>query len=198
MAEEIKNLIEKIHSEGIQAAEAKAAEIENRAKEEAAAILNRAKEEAAAMTSGAREQILHMEEKSKTLLSQAGRDLLLSLRKEINALLGRLIGVDVRAALSTEALQKIILELVKSHPSEHKQDIVISLKKEDAEHLQKHFLVRLKEETKKNIVIKPSEDVLGGFTISFDAGKSEFDFSDKALAEYISLYLKPNLKEILK
>jgi V/A-type H+/Na+-transporting ATPase subunit E len=198
MAEEIKNLIEKIHNEGIQAAEAKAAEIEERAKQEAEAIVTRAKQEAEAMTSAAKERILRMEEKNKTLLTQAGRDLLLSLRKEIGVILGRLVSVDVRAALNPDALQKIILEMVKNYSGEHKQEIVISLKKEDAEHLQKHFLGRIKEETKKNIVVKPSEDILGGFTISFDAGKSQFDFTDKALAEYISLYLKPNLSGILK
>ncbi|MFA5156512.1 MAG: V-type ATP synthase subunit E family protein [Candidatus Omnitrophota bacterium] len=198
MAEEIKNLIEKIHSEGIQAAEAKAAEIENKAREEADAIVSRAKEEAEAMLSAAKERISRMEEKSKTLLTQAARDLLLSLRKEINAVLGRLVNADVRSALNPDALQRIILEMVKNYPGGQEQEIVISLKKEDAEQLQKHFLGRLKEETKRNIVIKPSEDILGGFTISFDAGKSQFDFTDKALAEYISLYLKPNLSGILK
>ncbi|MFA5144873.1 MAG: hypothetical protein WC723_02565 [Candidatus Omnitrophota bacterium] len=198
MAEEIKDLIEKIYGEGVQAAEAKAAEIEKQAKLEAENILKKAKKQSEESTAVAEERISRMEDKSKALLAQAGRDLLLSLKQEINASLERLVIADVRLALNPEALQKIILEAIKAYGGEHKQEIVITLKKEDAEQLQKHFLARLKEETKKNIVLKPSEEVPGGFTISFDAGKSQFDFTDKALAEYISLYVKPSLKEILQ
>ena len=47
-------------------------------------------------------------------------------------------------------------------------------------------------------MLKPAEDILGGFTISFDSGKSQFDFTDQALAEYIGQYLKPKLEEILQ
>jgi vacuolar-type H+-ATPase subunit E/Vma4 len=46
--------------------------------------------------------------------------------------------------------------------------------------------------------VQPSEDISSGFIISYDQGKSYFDFSDKALAEYIAGYLKPQLSEILK
>ena len=45
----------------------------------------------------------------------------------------------------------------------------------------------------KKIILKPAEEISGGFTISFDNGKSCYDFTDKALAEYIGTYLKPKL-----
>ncbi|PIW68507.1 MAG: V-type ATP synthase subunit E, partial [Candidatus Omnitrophica bacterium CG12_big_fil_rev_8_21_14_0_65_42_8] len=53
-------------------------------------------------------------------------------------------------------------------------------------------------EAKKGIVVRASDEISVGFTISFDAGKSQYDFTDKALAEYIGVYLKPKLSEILK
>jgi vacuolar-type H+-ATPase subunit E/Vma4 len=45
--------------------------------------------------------------------------------------------------------------------------------------------------------LRPAEEISGGFTISFDDGKSCYDFTDKALAEYIGIYLKPKLNQIL-
>jgi len=71
------------------------------------------------------------------------------------------------------------------------------LRKEDLERLREGFLSELKDAVKKGIVLKPSEDILGGLTISYDAGRSLFDFTDKALTEYITSYLRPKLKEVL-
>ena len=198
MTEDIKHLIEKINQEGVQAAEAKAGEIEEQAKRQAAEILDKAKKESQRLLAQAQDKLKVMEEKQKHLLAQAGRDFMLSLKKEITAAIERLIIEDVRQALSPEAMHKIITEVIKNYGGQHKDDIVVSLKAEDAEALQKHYLAKLKEESKKGIILKPSGEISGGFTISFDAGRSQFDFTDSALADYIGTYLKPQLNEILK
>lgn len=197
MAQDIKNLIEKIQQDGIRVAEEKAKEIENQARREATQILEKAKTEAVRIISEAKEEISAAKEKQKTLLAQAARDLLLALRKEISAILERIILQEVKDTLTPEAMYKIIAEVIKgSKPFE--EGIVISLNKADLASLEKEFLRKLKEETKKGVVLKPSEEISGGFTISFDSGKSHFDFSDQALAEYIGTYLKPKLAELLK
>jgi V/A-type H+-transporting ATPase subunit E len=198
MAEDIKGLIEKIQQEGIQAAQAKAKEIEEAAKKEAEAMIKKAQADANKLLAEAKEKIATEEKSSRALLSQAGRDLILSLRKEINSLLDKIIQAQVREALSPEEIFKILLSLIKEHRGQEAEAIIISLKKEDLEKLEKGFLGELKEHSKKGITLKPSEDILAGFTISFDAGRSQFDFTDQALADYISLYLKPKLGAILQ
>ena len=131
-------------------------------------------------------------------MAQAGRDFLLSLRKEISAAIERIILQDVRQALSPETMHKILAEAIKHYGAGQKGEAVVTLKPEDAEALEKHYLAKLKEETRKGIILKPSGEISGGFTISFDAGRSQFDFTDSALADYIGTYLKPQLSEILK
>lgn len=196
MAEDIKGLIEKIQQEGISVADEKAAQIEQEAKQKAAQILSQAKQEADKVLAEAEEKISRMEEKDRVLLSQAGRDLILSLKQEINNMLMRLVSSSMHEALRQDVISKIMLELVKC-ASHHKEDIIITLSKEEIGLIEKDLLHKLKEEAKKGVTLKPSQDIRAGFTISFDAGKSCFDFSDKALAEYISQYLKPKLAEIL-
>ena len=197
MAEEIRDLIEKINQEGIKAAEEKAQNIEAAAKQRADDILAQARLEAGEMIAVAKDRIHREDEKGKTLLAQAGRDLLLSLRKEINAILGRIVVSDIHQVLTPEALFKLLSEVVRNYKAGESSDITVFLNKEDLEHLEKNFLNKLREETKKKIILRPAEEISGGFTISFDSGKSCYDFTDKALAEYIGTYLKPKLNKIL-
>jgi V/A-type H+-transporting ATPase subunit E len=198
MAEEIRDLIEKINQEGIRAAEEKARTIDAAAKQRADEILSRAQREADGMISAANDRIRREDEKEKTLLAQAGRDLLLSLRKEINALLGRILVTEVRQALTPEILSGLISEAVRNYSAGKHSDVMVFLSSRDQEILEQHFLSRLSEETKKTILLRPSEEISGGFTISFDSGKSCHDFTDKALADYIGTYLKPKLNRILQ
>jgi len=198
MTEDIQSLIEKINQEGVQAAEAKAREIENQARVKADQIIARAKSEADKMLVEANERISKMQEKEKALLSQAGRDLLLVLHQELNAMLDRLVVQELRASLAPEQMFKILSSIIQSACKQDKTEILVSLNKDDAEALENAFLAKLKEETKKEIVLKHSDGIRAGFVISFDAGKSQFDFSDQALSEYLGTYLKPKLKEILQ
>lgn len=198
MAEDIKNLIEKIQQEGIKTAQEKAKEIEAQAAKEAARLLQEAKDQAERFIREAGERVNKMEEKQKTLLEQAGRDLLIVLRKEIGALLHRIISLEVKNALAPEALAKLIMELVKNYSRQAEGQTIVSLNQEDLEFLEKGFLSKLQEEVKKGVSLKPADDIQGGFVISYDGGKSQCDFSDQALAEYIGVYLKPKLAEILK
>jgi V/A-type H+-transporting ATPase subunit E len=198
MAEDIKNLIEKIQQEGIKIAQDKAKEIETQAAKVAERLLREAKGQAEGLISEANERISKMQEKQKTLLAQAGRDLLLVLRKEINASLDKLIGLEVKNTLTPDALTKIIIELIEGYGGKNGGQIAVSLRKEDLGLLEKGLLHKLQEEVKKGLTLKAEDDIQGGFVISYDGGKSQCDFSDKALAEYIGAYLKPKLAEILK
>jgi vacuolar-type H+-ATPase subunit E/Vma4 len=198
MPEEIRDLIEKINQEGIKAAEEKAQNIEAAARQRADDILAQARREAEEMIAAAKDRIRREDEKEKTLLTQAGRDLLLTLRTEMNAMLGRMMVSEIRQALTPEALVKLLSEVVTHYSAGESGDIAVLLHKEDLENLEKNFLHKLREETKKKIILRPSEEISGGFTISFDSGRSCYDFTDKALAEYIGTYLKPRLNQILK
>jgi len=197
MSDEIKNLIEKINQEGIRAAEEKAAQIESEAKKRSAEILRNAQLAAEKLIKDAEEQTRLMDEKEKALLAQAGRDMLLTLRKEINSMLEHIVTQEIRQVMTPQYLTGVISELILKTCSQGGSDIIVSLKKEDLDALESNFLARLKDETKRQIVLRSSGEISGGFTISFDSGSSQYDFTDKALAEYIGGYLKPKLAQIL-
>lgn len=197
MAENIQNLIKKIQEEGIKTAQEQARDIEAKAKLEAQAIIEKARREAEKLISEAKEKISREEDSSNVLLKQAARDLLLKLRKELEQMLQRIIMQEVQGAFKAGELEKIITSLLKESLDAHSSALVV-LSKEDYARLEGHFLDKLREEIKKGVVLKSSEEISGGFTLSFDQGKSCFDFTDKALSEYLGSSLKPKLNEFLK
>jgi len=198
MAEELKGLIEKIQEEGVRAGEDKAKAIEIEARKLAKTIIEKAEKEAENTLQDAREKIASMEKSGKASLKQAGRDLILSLHKQVNNLLEKIITSRIKEALTPGEIAKIITVIAKDTATDGKKDITVSLSKKDLEKMEKGLLTELKSQLKQTITLKSSEDVKGGFIISYDEGKSHYDFSDEALAEYIGSYLRPKLAEMLK
>ena len=89
MAEQVQELIDKIKSEGIQAADQKAQEIQSHAQKEAQRIVENAKQEAQCYLRDAKEEIKKMQESTQMALRQASRDTLLALKKEIRLAVSR-------------------------------------------------------------------------------------------------------------
>ncbi len=198
MAQEIKDLIEKIQKEGIKVANEQAAQVKAQAETEAKKIISEAKIESQKIIEQATAESKRLNDSTSASLKQAGRDLLISLRKEINSMLASLIKADVGQALTANELTKILETLIKNAPLSLGSEIIISLNQHDQERIEKEFFKQLAHDTKKQITLKSSDGINSGFIISFDAGKSIFDFSDSALSEYISGFLKPELGKILK
>lgn len=199
MAEELQGLINKIREEGIKAAENKASEIEKEAKHKAETLIAQASKKASDILDDAREKITRSEDASKESLKQAGRDLMLVLRKEINAMLDKLVAAHVHKVLTSEEMAKILCAILKDFDARSLDTkVIISARKDELDKLEKALLAELKEETKKGIILRSADTIRGGFMISYDSGRSYYDFSDKALAEYIAGYLRPKLGELLK
>lgn len=197
MAQEIKDLIAKIQQEGIQVAEVQAAQIKAEADRTSLQMIAEAKLEAQRIIEQANSQAKRLDDSTQAALKQAGRDLLISLKQEIISMLDRLIKLELRQALTAEELARIIAATIKNAPLSLGAQIVVSLNKQDKDKLEQGFLKRLVEETKKTIVLKSTEGIDSGFVISFDAGKSMFDFSGPALSDYLSSCLRPELSKIL-
>ncbi len=197
MPEDIQALIEKINADGIKVAQEKALQIESQAKLHALEITKKAKEDAEKIIQQAQERIAKDQERNKALLVQASRDMLLNLRKEINDMLQKVVNYQVKQSIPEEAVKNAIVEFIKNETNKHQGQIIVSVNKDDVEVLGKAIILKLKENMKKEIILKPSEDISAGLIISFDSGKSCYDFSDKAVAEYIGNYLKPKLNELL-
>lgn len=198
MAQEIKDLIEKIQKEGVEAAEEKARQIEAEARRKADSLLKEARAEAGRLLAETQDKCAGFKESTQIELKQAARDLLLFLRQEINAMLERIVVERVREALGHEELARIIRGFIKECAEQGEGELCVSLSPEDAKKLQGVFLAELKDKTRQGILLKSSAEISGGFIVSYDAGRSHYDFTDRAIAAYIGTYLKPRLRELFE
>lgn len=198
MAEDIQGLIEKIKREGIQAAEVKAHDIEAQAKQNADEIVKKARQEAEIILENAKEMSVRTEKDTQVLLKQAARDLVLAFKKELNDILNKIIAAEIKPVLNSEQIAELLFVLIKDYAQAEKEGLVITLPKADQENLQQYLFSRLKEEVKKGITFKTNDDIQAGFQISYDAGKSYYDFTEQSLIDYLSARIKPKLAELFK
>jgi len=198
MPEEIKGLIEKIQKEGIQKAQDERQKIVAGAKEESARLIEDARRQADSIIQKAKDESQKHRESVDSALRQAGRDFLISLRSQIEALLNKIISQKISESLTAQEMAKIIGAIVKEYGRKEKLDqLEVILNKGDLARLKEALLSELANRLTKGITLKPSDNISAGFTISFDSGKSHFDFSDQALAEYLSSYLHKEIAKIL-
>lgn len=199
MVKQVQELIDKIKQEGFEAAQKKAQTIESEAEQKAKSIVSQAEKQAKDIIERAQRQADQFQKSSQAAIQQASRDTILDLKKKIQEMLKHIILQETQAALTPEILGEMITALARDfHKSDVSSDIRTVLNSEDLENLKKGFLKKIKDELKKDIQLNPSDEIKKGFVISFDKGKSSFDFSDESLAEYMSGYLNEELHNILK
>ena len=200
MSQHVQELIDKIKSEGIQTAKQEAGEIAKQAQDQA----NKINEEAIAVSDqllqNSNDDIKKMHESTHMALKQASRDMLLALRGEIENMLKKIISSQVKDSLSSAQLANIIAEVIKgsSQAGQSTSDIRVTLNANDLKELNESFVAKLKAKVKGTIKLEASEDIDKGFTISYDAGKSNFDFTDESLAQFLSQYLNSQVSDLLK
>ncbi len=200
MSEKLKELLNKINEEGVQKAEENAKAIELMAKKDADKILKDAKSEARRIVEDAKSKAAKKDQATELALKQAARDLVLSLKDEIKKMFHKIVSGEISKAMSSENMADILKDLIEAYLKEDGKasDIKVLLKKEDLERLKKSFIAKLKDRLKDGVEFRPSPNINYGFSISFDKGKSFFDFTDEGLKEALCAYLNPEVTRLLK
>lgn len=200
MAQQVQELINKIKQEGIVAAEKKAQEIETQARQRAENILAQAQQKSQELLHQAQEEIKKQQQVSQLAIKQSARNLLLDLRKQINLTLNGILQKNISSSLTPESTANILNSLIKNFIEKQSlpKDLHLLLNPSDVNNLKNGILGKLQQEMKNPILVRSSESVSKGFTISFDGGKSSFDFTDQGLTDYLSGYLNSELATLLK
>lgn len=193
---QLKELLEKINKDGVQTAEQKASEIISEAEKKAAGILETAKKDAEKIISDAKADAARAEAGGKAAISQAGRDLVLKTKSELELLFDKIINSEVKSTMSGKVLEEAIVTIVKGWAE--KGEYTVQLSEKDFKDLEKGLVSKLAEEIKKGTEIKPFPGVESGFRLSEKDGGSYFNFTAEAVAANLSELLNPALSEIVK
>lgn len=198
MDAQLKELIEKIKSDGVKSAGAEAAQIIAEAEKKAAEIIANATRKAEDTKSKAASDASRSEASGKDALKQAGRNLLIDLRKEVEALFNSLLEEEIRGALTVETVEKSIITVIEKWSDQSAGDLELLVPEKDLAELEKGLKKKLATQMKEGMEIKPFKDIAGGFRISTKDGSAFYDFSDEELTALYSRYLSPTLFETVK
>ena len=200
MSEKLKALLEKINQEGVRQAEENARAIESKAKADAEKIVQDARSQAEKIIGDAKGSAIKTKRSGEIALKQASRDLILALKDETKKIFNKIVTDETVKVMSQKNMADILTALIENYVEKDGKtsDVKVLLKKEDLDNLRKTFISKLKDRLKKGIEFKPSPTIDAGFSISFDKGKSFFDFTDEGLTEALCAYLNPELARLLK
>ncbi|MFO7731194.1 MAG: V-type ATP synthase subunit E [Spirochaetia bacterium] len=194
---QLKELIDRIKSEGIESAEQQAQKIVQEAETQAKQIVSDAETEADKIRQKAEEDAQRREQTGRQSLKQAGRDLLLSLEKRLQALFDTVIYTESAAALKGKLLQGTIKQLI-DRWDEEVAELHLLVAEDELQSIEKGLRDQLSAQLAKGMELKPLANVEAGFQVGYKDGSAYYNFTAEGVAEIVSQFLNPKLAEILK
>ncbi len=192
MAEELQQLLEKIQHDGVERANAEAAEILAKAKADAATILKNAETEAAARRAAAESDAQAFEERARKSIAQSARDTVLDVKARLDALLENLLAKDVQAALAQpDETARLALAALKGLAADT-ADVAANAA------LAAALKAQLAAAAVTGVTVTVDDRVGAGFSIRLDNGRVEHDFSEAALAAALARRLRPDLAALVR
>ena len=196
---QLKELIDQIKKDGVEAAESEAQAILKAANDEAEKIILNAKAEAERILQEAKKGNERMVKSSEDAIRQAGRNLLISFRESVARELKAIVGENVNAVYSSDAFAELIISIVEGWANKpDAEDITVVLNTQDLNKFEETLLSALKEKMLKGITLKANDNFDGGFRIAVNNGSAYYDYSAEAVVDMLSNYLSPKVTELLK
>ena len=196
---QLQELIEQIKKDGVEAAETEAEAIIRAANEKAEKIIADAQAQADKILLDAKKENEKMVKSSEDAIRQAGRNLLISFREGVTKELNAILNKNVNAVYSSEALAKLIINVVESWAKKpDAEDITVIISSESLKSLEDTLLAGLKEKMLEGVTLKAGDNFDAGFRISANNTGAYYDYSAEAVVEMLSAYLSPKVTELLK
>ncbi|MBQ3809337.1 MAG: hypothetical protein II839_00795 [Kiritimatiellae bacterium] len=192
MSEELQSLLDRIQADGVAKAEARAADIVSAAEKKAADIVSAAEKKAAERLAKAEADAATFERRAGESLRQAARDVVRSVRENVQETCERLLRADVKAALSGDALAAVVETVAKASAAED-AGAELRVPPAEAEKVAAHAKARLAAELAKGLKIAPDADVAAGVRVLVKNGRVEHDFTAEAVVEALSRVVRPEL-----
>lgn len=199
MEMQLQELIEKIKTDGVAAAEKDAAQKVSAADAEAKRIVTEAKAEADKIIAQAKEESERFARAGEDAIRQAGRNLLISFResvaKELDGILKAKVAEKYDAAVLADLIPKAVEAWAGNTSAE---SAAVLLNEGDLKTLEDTLLAALKEKLLTGVTLKTDNRFGGGFRIVAADGGAYYDFSADTVADMFAAYLNPKVASLLK
>lgn len=194
---QLKELIDSIHRDGVDKARREGETLLQQARAQSDEIVADAKAQAVALLAKARQEQEQMQRSGRESLQQASRDLVLKVRKQLEAVFSALLKEKAGAALGDKEITAAIAAMIANWAPERRDRIEVLLPGERFEPMAKALRQALAGKIAAGIEIKVSADVTDGFRVAEKDGQSYYDFSAASIAENLAVFLNPVMAGIV-
>lgn len=197
MAEELQHLIERIQREAVDTGEQQAAKIVAQAREKAASLVKDAEARAAAIVEKADQEAKLFTQRSEQALSQAARDLLISVGHGVEQIFEQLTGDAAGKALDAATIRPVLARIMEAYAKEGGQPKHLELIVGEADRtaITDYFKQQFAAALAAGLTITVDPRTQKGFKVRRHDRHIEHDFSREAIADAVSAYLRPVLAE---
>lgn len=198
MAEELQPLLDQIRKEGTEKAESEAAEILAQAKEKAAQTVRDAEAKAKELVAKAETDAEVFSQRSIATLEQSARDLLITVGQGIENIISEIVAESVDQALNIEVLEQMMVKMAQActeKPGETRIELLVG--ETDQAELVKFFAAKYSDKMINGLELHVDNEILKGFKVSFADDHVYLDFTQEAIAEALTAFLRPQLAEIV-
>ncbi len=198
MAEELQPLLDQIRKEGVDKAQTEAAQILSQAKEQAAKAVREAEQKAKELIAKAERDADVFTQRSIATLEQSARDVLITVGQGIENILSEIVTQSVDEVLGIEVLEKMMVSMAASCAQQHGETrIELLLSEADQAEIVKFFASKYSDKMIHGIELHVDNEILKGFKVSFADDHVYLDFTEEAIAEALTAFLRPKLAEIV-
>jgi V/A-type H+/Na+-transporting ATPase subunit E len=199
MADELQALLDRISEEGLRKAEAERAAILESAQAEARRVVSEATAAAARLVDEGRRAAALLREKGEQSLRQAARDVLLSLRGELEKRVTEVSKTLAGNALTPEAMAAIVADLARHffESGGREQRLEVLLNPGQVQALREGLGQALAADLRARVDLSPVPSVQAGFRLRASGSDLVYDFSDDALAAALSAFLSPKIVAVM-
>jgi len=194
---QLKELIDTIHRDGVDKVRQESETLLRQAKAQAEGIVAAAREQADAQLANTRREQERLEHSGRESLKQASRDLLLSVRKQLEALFSALLKEKSREALEDKEITLAIAAMISNWKPEVQDKIEILLPQDKFDSMAGALRQALAGKIAAGIEIKAAAELAHGFRVGEKDGHAYYDFSAESIAESLSLFLNPAMAKIV-
>ncbi|MBP5671599.1 MAG: hypothetical protein J6X49_04350 [Victivallales bacterium] len=199
MADDLQALLNKINEEGLKKAEAAKADIIAKAQAEAKSIIKKAQEEVDDCRAKAQADSQILVQKGEEALRQAARDMMLSLKQQLQSRVRTAVLQLMNSSLDAQQLPNIIAQIVQSYLQKEgaEENLELLVNPQQLDTLSNAVKSMLAENLKGRCEFSPAPSVNNGFKLAFSDNDVLYDFTDQALADAIASYVGPRIASVL-
>ncbi|HSQ35628.1 MAG TPA: hypothetical protein VLQ89_06530 [Candidatus Binatia bacterium] len=194
---QLKELIDTIHRDGVNKVRQESETLLGQAREKADGIVAAGRAQADALLANARREQEQLEHAGRESLTQASRDLLLKVRKELETIFSALLREKTRQALADQEITAAIAAMITNWSPENRDKFELQLPPGRFDSLAGALRAVLAAKIAAGIEIKAAPELANGFRVAEKDGHAYYDFSAESIAESLALSLNPQMAQIV-